>query len=393
MLGHPVTPILFGLAQLIIFLFLFSKIRKKNLKYTLIFIYLSLNICSFKFFFDLLLFPSSDPLDLELWNYLYRPLIRWQTVHLVALIPLALLTVAAKIIKLITNRRSVAFDKLFKAKKTWASWMDLRLLILFLLLIFTYYDFARSLTPPAVAQEKLSIPSLPSSLEGLKVAVISDYHHNLGLNFAELEITLAQLQEAKIDLLVIAGRLIDGRGPLARDYSLALSLLVSPPKNIAAFPAANEIKSSELAESGRFFDFLGLKLITARVVKLPDLALVLAGEEKAENGAIILNDMQEPINLDFYGSERTPNLLIMVWQNLSYGLKVDLFSTKAFRRELFPSTSLRENLVAFLNQYDQLDSLGRIDKINLIFNYSPTNERFQSPWSWPKLTILTLGGL
>ena len=135
----------------------------------------------------------------------------------------------------------------------------------------------QALRPPQVREQVLHLPTLPESLDGLRLAVLADIHAS-PINDANYVQTIVQrTQAARPDLIVLPGDLVDG-DVASSGASVAPLAQLKAPLGVWAAPGNHEYYSGYDAWMARFAD-LGLKVLAnqTQMLELGDARLALSG--------------------------------------------------------------------------------------------------------------------
>jgi predicted MPP superfamily phosphohydrolase len=153
-----------------------------------------------------------------------RPAIAWQSVHLLAVLPLAL---ATYIVYYLARLFAFAARKLGRKRPAPPQGDDGRRGFLKAagafglggILAFSAYAVLRQSDPPSARRHSLKIPGLPPGLHGFTIAHITDIHLGLWSDKRELDQCLLEASRLKPDLVVFTGDMVDRDPEAARLYA------------------------------------------------------------------------------------------------------------------------------------------------------------------------------
>ncbi|MDR2459317.1 MAG: metallophosphoesterase [Deltaproteobacteria bacterium] len=185
---------------------------------------------------------TGDLMTGNLWTFLGRPIISWQFVHLLVIIPASLL--AFLIYQVVRGslwllRRWKAKEKV-KVEKETAGEENIKPILarrdfvktcggvgLFGILGLAGYGILRQTAPPDTKSHTLRIPNLPRSLDGFSIAHISDIHLGLWSNQRELALAVEEVSRHKPDMVIFTGDLVDHNPHLASKYQQPIATFLS----------------------------------------------------------------------------------------------------------------------------------------------------------------------
>ncbi|MCL2784372.1 MAG: metallophosphoesterase [Propionibacteriaceae bacterium] len=162
----------------------------------------------------------------------------------------------------------------------------LTVIVLVLSLVTTGYGFARA-AKPEVNDIELSFDGLPSSFDGMKIALIADLHIGVATRNSFLPMVVNQVNAAAPDLIIIAGDLVNGS---VSDLGDTMSILaqLSAPYGVVVTIGNHELHSG--AEQWiTYFRSLGLRVLVNQGI------LLTSGTDSIE--ILGINDNQGTGNL------------------------------------------------------------------------------------------------
>ncbi|QEI05100.1 metallophosphoesterase [Pigmentiphaga aceris] len=115
------------------------------------------------------------------------------------------------------------------------------------------------LVPPQVRETALALPGLPTSLNGLRVAVVADIHASPVNDVDYVQTIVTRTNAARPDLIVLPGDLVDGDLSVTGPHTVPLSQL-SAPHGVWIAPGNHEYYSGYDAWMGHFRR-LGLQVL------------------------------------------------------------------------------------------------------------------------------------
>jgi predicted MPP superfamily phosphohydrolase len=217
-----------------------------------------------------------------------RPAIAWQVLHAFLILPVsAVFGFLTKLGLLISRKRQVS--KLKPTSTDLSLEPDPKLtsrrlflktaanLGFFSLVGFSAYAVYRQYRYPAVRRVTLNVPNLPSSLDGLAIAHLTDIHMGLWATERELDAALFTAKLEKPDLVVLTGDLVDRDANLAGLYELPFK------RHLTAIPLGvwgilgNHDHFTNPARITQILRQIGVNMLVDRRHNFPDLPLSLVG--------------------------------------------------------------------------------------------------------------------
>jgi predicted MPP superfamily phosphohydrolase len=110
--------------------------------------------------------------------------------------------------------------------------------------VLTLAAMVNAMRPPVVRDHEVRVPNLPAARDGMVVVAISDLHLGSLTTAQWFEDRVAQVETLHPDLILIAGDLIEGDGPLEREIPQALRALRAP-LGVWAVPGNHERHQGE----------------------------------------------------------------------------------------------------------------------------------------------------
>ncbi|MDR1577760.1 MAG: metallophosphoesterase [Deltaproteobacteria bacterium] len=333
-----------------------------------------------------------------LFAYLYRPAFTWQFGHVIWLFVAMSIWLIATIRRSL-SRRDQGLPLLFRAKNKGFSQTRAILLAWFLIMGMVFYAYGFQLKDPRVNQINLVIPDLPPSLEGLRIAHLSDFHYGLGLDEVELTRRLTQTASLKPDLVILTGDLLDSQSSLARDWREPLKKLQAVRLGVYGVLGNHDMYATNPAEQTHLLTEFGARILRDEAVSLPGAPLTIVGFDDPGTPSHFFRPDSQSDTLNFAAIEGLPapegNFILVVRhrpQGLASaaqaGAKLYLAGHThggQFQIPWFP----RWNLMTFTTPYSQ----GRfqLNRAHLIINngLSSAGLPFRL-WSWPEIGLITL---
>jgi predicted MPP superfamily phosphohydrolase len=128
--------------------------------------------------------------------------------------------------------------------------------------------------PPIVEKYEVTLPDLPSALDGTVIVALSDMHLGSQLGKGWLAARIAQVKEQKPDLVLLLGDIFEGHGP-PEDKLIVPFNQLSASYGLWAIPGNHEFYGGSRTN---LFESAGFKLLNNTWVEVRP-GLVLAGVE------------------------------------------------------------------------------------------------------------------
>ncbi|MDR2611988.1 MAG: metallophosphoesterase [Deltaproteobacteria bacterium] len=230
---QAVLALLTLLSQLLAWRYFHARLRRKFPRALLNLVYILFNILGFYALLTVFVLDIPAP-SFFLWDFVVRPGLAWELVHLFWLLPAALLAGGGFLWKALFRREPKGLPKLFRRERPGPALTDRVGLALIAMLLLAFYGYTRQLAPPEVERVTLSYPDLPGELEGLTIAVASDFHYGAGQNRRELQRAFEILASENPDIVFLLGDMVSRNSLLAVDFREPLGLLSRTPLGVWA---------------------------------------------------------------------------------------------------------------------------------------------------------------
>jgi predicted MPP superfamily phosphohydrolase len=237
------------------------------------------------------------------WTYVGRPALSWQLVHLLALLPVAIMMIAAdvvtKLVKAIGKRRGVSAPANASRRVFLKTVGTLGLTGL---AVTAGGGVLAQTLAPAMRSRTLLCPNLPSALDGLVVAHLTDFHLGRWMNPLELRRAFELTKERKPDVVFLTGDLVDANPDFAGLYHEPLRLLSETPHGVYAV-LGNHDHYAGPERVTKLLNGRGLTMLVDRRVRIEGLPMTVVGlDDQGQNmfgfGTEITAD-DDPDTLDF----------------------------------------------------------------------------------------------
>ncbi|MDR1042255.1 MAG: metallophosphoesterase [Deltaproteobacteria bacterium] len=229
---QAVLALLILLAQLLAWRYFHARIKSRFLKAVLNLVYILFNILGIYALLTVFVLNFPAP-SFFIWDFIVRPGLTWELVHLFWLPPAALVGLMRLAWTGLVKREPKGLTKLFMREKPGPGLTDPAGLLLVLMLALSFYGYSRQLAPPDVARLEIPYPDLPQELDGFTMAVASDFHYGAGQNLQELVRAFEIIAGEKPHAVFLLGDMVSNRNSLlASDYREPLALLENVPYGV-----------------------------------------------------------------------------------------------------------------------------------------------------------------
>ncbi|MDR3155054.1 MAG: metallophosphoesterase [Deltaproteobacteria bacterium] len=231
--AQAVLALLLILSQLLAWRYFHARLRRKFPKALLNLVYILFNILGLYALLTVYILNFPPP-SFFLWDFIVRPGLIWELVHLFWLIPAALTAFAGLSWNALFRREPKGLPKLFRREKPGPRLSDPVGLILAVMLLFAFYGYTRQLAPPGIAEIAITFPDLPQELDGFTLAVASDFHYGRGQNRQELQRAFEAMAARGPHAVFLLGDMVNGFSLLAENYQEPLGRLHNVPYGVWA---------------------------------------------------------------------------------------------------------------------------------------------------------------
>ncbi|MDR1314317.1 MAG: metallophosphoesterase [Deltaproteobacteria bacterium] len=225
---QAVLALLILLSQLLAWRYFHARLRRKFPKALLNLVYILFNILGLYALLTVFVLNFPPP-SFFLWDFIVRPGLVWELVHLFWLLPAALMALGGVLWAGFFRREPKGLPKLFRRERPGPGLSDPVGLLLVFMLAFSFYGYTRQLAPPEIVREEIPYPDLPPELDGFTMAVASDFHYGAGQNLQELQRAFEMIAAEQPKIVFLLGDMVSRNSLLAVDYREPLSLLSSVP--------------------------------------------------------------------------------------------------------------------------------------------------------------------
>jgi len=125
--------------------------------------------------------------------------------------------------------------------------------------MITGYGYVQAQSP-TISPVTVSFPDLPSNFDRMTIALVTDVHISSMTRSSFLPMVVDQINDARPDLIVIAGDIVDGTVANLGDRMSELKNLTAPYGVVVTLGNHETYSGSE--EWSRFFESLGLRVLT-----------------------------------------------------------------------------------------------------------------------------------
>ncbi|MDR2460556.1 MAG: metallophosphoesterase [Deltaproteobacteria bacterium] len=273
-----VTPIdailvlLMILAQSLAWRYFLARLESKFLRVLVNFLYIIANILGLYAVITVYLLDFNPPTSF-LWNYVVRPGLIWEFVHLVWLVPALIIKIFCHLVR----REPKGLTGLFRAEKKGPRLLDPIGIVLIIMLLFAFYGYGYQLAPPQVTRLSLNYEDLPKDLNGFTIALVSDFHYGRGQNFDDLNRSMAELAELKPDIVFFLGNMVDDKSLLTNDFRGPMGALKNVPHGIYAVLGNYDHYTENPHNVTQLLTTAGARVLANERVILDELPLSIIG--------------------------------------------------------------------------------------------------------------------
>ncbi|MDR3037954.1 MAG: metallophosphoesterase, partial [Candidatus Adiutrix sp.] len=220
---------------------------------------------------------SGAPIDAAL-SWVGRPIVAWQTVHLLAIVPATalawILLGLAGLPGRLRRKKPAAGPNFGPGRRNFLKTAGTAGLLG--LTGLAGYGVFRQGRPPRLTRQVVPLPGLPDRLDGFVIAHITDLHLGLWANQRELRQATLLAAAARPHLVVLTGDLVDRNPEFARLYYEPLLDLAGTPGGVWGV-LGNHDHYTGPERIAELLDGRGLTMLVNRRVNLPGLPLSLTG--------------------------------------------------------------------------------------------------------------------
>ncbi|MDR1080573.1 MAG: metallophosphoesterase, partial [Deltaproteobacteria bacterium] len=228
---QAVLALMILLSQLQAWRYFHARLRRKFPKAILNLVYILFNILGLYALLTVFVLKFPPP-SFFLWDFVVRPGLLWELVHLFWLLPAALLALAGAVWSRILRREPKGINKLFLRERPGPRLSDPVGLALVAMLALSFYGYTRQLAPPEIGRVEIAYPDLPQELDGFRMAVASDFHYGAGQNRQELQRAFEAIAGERPDTVLLLGDMVSANSLLAVDYRDPLGLVANVPYGV-----------------------------------------------------------------------------------------------------------------------------------------------------------------
>jgi predicted MPP superfamily phosphohydrolase len=385
------------IAQIISWRF-FNSLVGKSCKFLVFLLFLLFNLAALPCFYFLYYSDTPPPTSLFLWNYVFRPAYLWELVHLCWLPLCLLLTILGAIFGKLREQKNRGLQRLFKDSQSKSKLADLRVFLLIFMLAVAAYGYGHQLKPPTINQVNLAIANLSPSLNGYKIALLSDLHYGRGLNLTELGNVFARVAAQKPDLVLLAGDLVDRKASFALDFRIPMRALREVPNGVYAVLGNHDKKVDSTQNLIANLESTNLIILQNTSVNLANRPMTLIGFDDPGTQDLVYHKEANTLNFDSLTGPR-PRLgdLVTVIKHRPEGLDdaashgVKLFLAGHTHGGQVSSPWNKEiNIASTIHGYPYTTGLYKISDLNLFVTNGLASITQARLFAWPEIVIITL---
>ncbi len=206
------------------------------------------------------------------WTWVGRPSFSWQLVYVLLILPVgALVAGSAAFVSRRPLRRRTADPGRRDFLKIAGTAGSLGALSI------GGYGIFRQSRPPEVRRLTLAVEGLPSALDGLTMAQISDLHLGLWASQQEVDQAVRLAAAEKPDLVFFTGDMVDRRAEFAHLYREPLRRLAGVPHGVWGILGNHDHYTGQPALVADILTASGMTMLVDRQMNLPGLPLTLVG--------------------------------------------------------------------------------------------------------------------
>lgn len=396
MLLHPLAPLVMLLAQALTWVYFHRRIKAKILKRALLTFFLLINALALFSFHVLYYSPNPPPNNGFLWDCLCRPVFTYEAVVLFWL-PLS---AGLRLSRRLLNRLSAAKGRtiVLRLTKKEPGFFDLPLFVLLALLLAAGFGYSRQLAPPEITERTIRIPGLAPSLQGFKIALLSDLHYGHGYNLRDLTAAMALTSARQPDLVVLAGDLCDRLAAFGLDYRLPLSNLNQTTYGVYGVLGNHDLRVDSPPELTENLRAAGLKMLVDERVNLPEVPLTLIGFNDRGDDKTRRRDFRLDFSALSGPAAPQGNLVVVVNHRPEGVLDAANRGTRLFLaghlhggQFQFPFFE-QANFASWILGYEYTSGLYQIGDMTLFVTRGLADGLHFRLFAWPEIAILTLTG-
>ncbi|MDR2934339.1 MAG: metallophosphoesterase [Candidatus Adiutrix sp.] len=329
------------------------------------------------------------------WAWLDRPSLAWQLLHLLFILPAALVSAVFGLVRFFSRHfsgRPARTPDLGTGRRDFLKTAAAGGLLGLTGLVC--YGVFRQGRPPGLRRQTVPIRGLPTPLDGFVIAQVTDIHLGLWFSLTELRRAISLTAAAEPHLVVITGDLVDRDPEFARLYYEPLRSLAGVPHGVWGV-LGNHDHYTGPERIAELLDGHGLNMLVDRRVNLPGLPLTLTGlddqghrrswlgEAEALDFSAVSGPPARPGDLNILLNHRPEGFL----QALGAGFKLYLAGHTHGGQYQAPWDS-QANLAAVFFKYSS-GLYGQEDGwLNVCRGLAAVGSL--RLWAWPEIDILTL---
>lgn len=192
-------------------------------------------------------------------------------------------------------RDSLGLLVLLALRRTWLWQPVLTVAIVICAVAGSVYGVHQGLQPPQVREHVLYLPDLPADLQGLRVAVLADLHIGPVNGGQRLQTTVQRTLDARPDLIVLPGDIVDGAAA-TQAHRLAPLAQLHAPLGVWAAPGNHEYYFDSYDDWANVFRELGMGYLTneVQVLNVANARLAISGVGDPAHFQVVHRGMRQP---------------------------------------------------------------------------------------------------